>query len=139
MARKTHNHPLDLPPLELDCMRMLWALGEGTVQQVRARLLPDRPLAYTTVMTVMDQLARKRLVSRQRRGRPYVYRPAVSEHEVRERALDRLARNFFVSSRASLRRYLDSGEGSRPPASVSGPAPLRPEPKPASEIDPSLL
>lgn len=120
-------------------MRMLWALGEGTVHQVRARLLPDRPLAYTTVLTVMDQLARKGLVSRQRRGRPYVYRPVVSEHEVRERALDRLARNFFVSSRDSLRRYLAGGAVGREPVRSPDADPLRQGPKPSSEIDPSLL
>lgn len=106
MARKTRNHPLDLPPLELDCMRALWALRQGTVHEIRARLLPERVLAYTTVMTVMEYLAKKELVAREKRGRAFVYRPLVSEQAAREHALGRLTRNFFESSRECLRSYL---------------------------------
>jgi BlaI family penicillinase repressor len=137
MARKTHNHPLDLPPLELDCMRMLWALGEGTVHDIRGRLLPERPLAYTTVMTVMDYLARKGAVEHRRQGRSFVYRPLVSEHEVREHALDRLTRNFFASSRERLRDHLNArpGNGQGGPQHAENP----PEAKPGTDIDPSLL
>ncbi len=131
MARKTHNHRLDLPPLELDCMRALWALGQATVHEVRARLLPERPLAYTTVMTVMDHLRAKGMVERERHGRPYVYRPLVTEDVVREHALDRLTRNFFVNSRDQLRNYLIS---SASPAR----APERP-PEPRAPAEPSEL
>ena len=138
MARKTHNHPLDLPALELDCMRMLWALGEGTVHDIRRGLHPVRPLAYTTVMTVMDHLARKGLVERQRRGRPFVYRALVSEREVREHALDRLTRNFFVNSRARLRDYLGELPYSRSDLAVDG-RDLRERRPPEPDIDPSLL
>jgi BlaI family transcriptional regulator, penicillinase repressor len=124
MARKTRNHRLDLPPLELDCMRALWALGQATVHEVRARLFPERPLAYTTVMTVMDHLRGKGLVEREKRGRPYVYRPLVTEDAVREHALDRLTRNFFVSSRDQLRNYL-----------ISSASPVRtPEPTPQPRV-----
>ena len=89
-------------------MRALWALGQATVHEVRARLFPERPLAYTTVMTVMGHLKGKGLVERERHGRPYVYRPLVTEDAVREHALDRLTRNFFVNSRDQLRNYLIS-------------------------------
>ena len=129
MPRKTHNHPLDLPALELDCMRMLWALDEGTVHEVRARLLPERPLAYTTVMTVMSSLRLKGMVGREKRGRAFVYRPLVLEETVREQALDRLARNIYVSSRARLQNYLGRERTAAP----------EPEGNPRPGIDPSLL
>lgn len=146
MARKTHNHRFDLPPLELDCMRALWSLGQATVHDVRAHLLPERSLAYTTVMTVMDHLKGKGLVEREKRGRPYLYRPLVTEDVVREHALDRLTRNFFVSSRDRLRNYLVN-EASRvrapePPSRRSapaGPAEPRREPERNVRIDTSLL
>ena len=131
MARKTRNHRLDLPPLELDCMRALWALGQATVHEVRARLFPERPLAYTTVMTVMDHLRGKGLVERERRGRPYAYRPLVTEDAAREHALDRLTRNFFVNSRDQLRNYL-----------ISSASPVRtpePPPEPPVPTDPAAL
>jgi len=123
MPRKTRNHPLDLPPLELDCMRALWGLGEGTVHEVRARLLPERALAYTTVTTVMDYLSKKELVTRQKRGRAFVYRPRVSEEAAREHALGRLTRNFFDSSRERLRAYLLGDAGAFPAADGRAPAP----------------
>lgn len=137
MARKTANHPLDLPQLELDCMRMLWALGEGTVHDIRNRLLPERTLAYTTVLTVMDHLARKGVVERRRGGRALVYRALITEHEAREHALNRLTRNFFVSSRDRLRDYLLDPAASENGKGTAERRECRPDAKP--QIDPSLL
>ena len=53
MPRKSPDSLFDLPPLELQCMKALWSLGEATVEDIRASLMPRRPLAYTTVMTTM--------------------------------------------------------------------------------------
>jgi predicted transcriptional regulator len=144
MPRKTRNHPLDLPPLELDCMRALWGLGEGTVHEIRARLLPERALAYTTVTTVMDYLSKKDLVARYKRGRAFVYRPQVSEQAAREHAVGRLARNFFESSRERLRAYLVVGNPNAPSdnGSISPVAGATKAPEQADRgepIDPSLL
>lgn len=127
-------------------MRALWALGQGTVHDVRARLLPERPLAYTTVMTVMDHLRVKGMVERERRGRPYLYRPLVTENAVREHALDRLTHNFFVNSRDRLRSYLvnEAGPVRTPeprsePRGPAEPAESRREPERNVRIDTSLL
>jgi len=120
-------------------MRMLWALGEGTVHEIRGRLLPERPLAYTTVMTVMGHLQLKGIVSRERRGRSFVYRALVPEETVREHALDRLTRNFFVSSRASLRSYLTNAEGAAPRAGAHHTPGGKRLTGPQPGIDPSLL
>lgn len=143
MARKSHNHRFDLPPLELECLKALWARGRGTVREVRERLYPERPLAYTTIMTVMGRLARKGLVEREKRGRAHLYRPAVTEAAVRDFALDRLLANFFRGSREGLRRHLENGrsaetlaaqtETPRPGTSKAKPAPAE------AEIDTSLL
>jgi predicted transcriptional regulator len=120
-------------------MRVLWAVGEGTVHDIRKRLPPERSLAYTTVMTVMEYLTRKGVVERRRQGRAFVYQASVSEHEAREHALDRLTRNFFVSSRDRLRDYLGTpalaGNGQR----AAGDRENHAESKSRSEIDPSLL
>lgn len=148
MARKSSNHRLSLPPLELECMKALWARGESTVHAIRSDLLPTRPLAYTTVMTVMDRLARKGMVGRERRGRAHIYRALVSDAEVRDFALERFVKDFFRGSHDTLRRYLESGRSEPPSAegpvvlpSAAQPAPA-PSPRPAAArevIDPSLL
>jgi len=121
MARKTHNDRLDIPPLELECMKMLWTLGSATVHEVRGALLSTRPLAYTTVMTLMDRLARKGHAQREKRGRTFVYRPVLAEEVARDFALDRLTRNFFRGSREALRQHL-AGDGSRPASALPGAA-----------------
>lgn len=106
MSRKKSNNLLDLPPLELECMKALWALKEATVEEIRAHLLPARPLAYTTVLTVMDRLARKGVAERRKRGRAHVYTAAIPEDSIRDRALERLIADFFGGSREQLRSHL---------------------------------
>lgn len=58
-------------------MDQLWAADVDaalTVREVHAALAAERDIAYTTVMTVMDRLARKELVTQERDGRAYRYR-----------------------------------------------------------------
>ncbi len=98
-----------LPPLELEAMKSLWALEEGTVSQVRQRMRPRRPLAYTTVMTLLDRLAKKGAVSRGKQSRSYVYKPVLRRQDALELALDRLVHDFFNDSRQDLRAHLEKG------------------------------
>lgn len=94
-------------------MKALWALGEGTVHTVRGRLLERRPLAYTTVMTILSRLARKGAAERFKRHRAYFYRPAVSEEDVRRQAVQRLLAEHFGGSENGLRAYLGLEGGAR--------------------------
>ena len=98
-----------LPPLELEAMKSLWALEEGTVSQVRQRMRATRPLAYTTVMTLLDRLAKKGAVSRGKQSRSYVYKPVLQRQDALELALDRLVHDFFDDSRQDLRAHLEDG------------------------------
>jgi predicted transcriptional regulator len=63
--------------LEAVLMERLWSAGRPMVVREVVDGL-DRPLAYTTVMTVMDNLHRKGWLNRQRDGRAWRYEPAVS-------------------------------------------------------------
>ena len=68
-----------LGDLEKLIMDRMWSWGHPVaVREVLADLQPERELAYTTVMTVMDKLHRKGILTRQKDGRAYVYRPALS-------------------------------------------------------------
>src|SRR6202453_4529005 len=98
---------LDLAPLELDCMNTLWPMGQGTVREIRDRLAPRRPRAYTTIMTIMDRLARKGIVERRKVGRAYMYRPNLSADNARAQALDQVIENFFAGSKEALLAQLD--------------------------------
>ncbi len=68
-----------LGELEAVVMDRLWIWQQSaTVREVLDDLRPERKLAYTTVMTVMDNLHRKGLLSRVPEGRAYRYSPAQS-------------------------------------------------------------
>jgi predicted transcriptional regulator len=101
---------LDLAPLELDCMNMLWPMGEGTVREIRDALASRRPRAYTTIMTIMDRLARKGVVERRKTGRAYTYRPNLSAENARAQALLQVIESFFGGSKESLMAHLDGAQ-----------------------------
>ncbi len=64
-------------------MEHLWAAQEPqTVRQVHADLSARRDLAYTTVMTVLQRLAKKGLVTQQRDDRAHRYAPVHSRDEL---------------------------------------------------------
>src|SRR6201988_3273923 len=90
---------LDLAPLELDCMNTLWPMGEATVREIRDRLAERRPRAYTTIMTIMDRLARKGVVERRKIGRAYTYRANLTADEARAQALGQVVDTFFGGSK----------------------------------------
>lgn len=84
-----------LGPLEAEVMRAAW----GSLSPLSVRAMVDqlngqrrRPLAYTTVMTVMARLADKGLLRRERDGRGFLYEPAVSD--VAELAVHRVVREY---------------------------------------------
>lgn len=92
--------PPDLPHItaaELRVLKAVWRLGEVTVRDVRDLLEKDDaggdPPAYTTVMTLMNQLASKGALDVDRDRQPYVYKAAVRRDSV---LADRLKQ--FVST-----------------------------------------
>lgn len=128
--RKRGPPPDIPPPLELECLKVLWILGEGNVKDVREVLTRSRKLAYTTVMTVLDRLEKRGRVERRKHGRFFVYTPAVSRDTLRRLAVEGLVDDFFDGSEASLLEYLRTGDAS--PAGVDH-SPI------ASTLDAALL
>jgi BlaI family transcriptional regulator, penicillinase repressor len=125
MADKTpspRRSLLDLAPLELDCMNTLWPIGQGTVREIRDLLAPRRPRAYTTIMTIMDRLARKGIVERAKVGRAYIYRPRLTAEDARAQALGQVLENFFGGSKDALLAQLGNGTAVRRAAAGAAPS-----------------
>lgn len=85
-----------LGQLEAAVMERVWAWDRPVaVRDVLEDLQRERPLAYTTVMTVLDNLHRKGMVLREKNGRAYLYRPtrsrATHTAELMEEALSSTA------------------------------------------------
>jgi BlaI family penicillinase repressor len=103
--------PRDMPPpLELECLKALWGMGEGTVRDVRDVMVGNRNLAYTTVMTVLDRLEKRGGVSRKKQGRSFVYVPKLSREELRKFAVKEVVDRFFDGSTEALTRFLKSSQ-----------------------------
>src|SRR5215471_17374113 len=108
MPKATRDVP---PPLELLCLKALWTLQEGNVKQVREIVGATRPLAYTTIMTVLERLLRKGKLVRRKVGRSFVYSPQASRDEMRRTAIRELLDGFFDGSEDELLRFLGRLDG----------------------------
>ncbi|MFC0628433.1 BlaI/MecI/CopY family transcriptional regulator [Kribbella deserti] len=96
-----------LGDLERLVMEQLWASPDAlTVREVHERLADSRDLAYTTVMTVLDRLAKKELTSRERDGKAWRYRAAAPREEL-VADLMRDALDGAGDRRAALVRFVD--------------------------------
>jgi predicted transcriptional regulator len=103
MPRVTRDLP---PPLEMLCLRALWTLREGNVKQVRTEVARSRPLAYTTIMTVLERLVRKGKLKRRKNGRAFIYSPEASRDTMRRAAIREVVDSLFDGSHDDLIRFL---------------------------------
>lgn len=95
-----------LGSLQLEVMRTLWAKGRATVAEVQQALAPTRPLAYTTLATVLGRLERQGIVERRDEGRAAVYEPAVSESDVGHSVVTDLLERLFSGRPSELVSHL---------------------------------
>ena len=90
MARVTHPSNL-----ELQALSVLWHEGPSTVTAVLDALPDGKDRAYTTVLSVLQSLERKKLVKRVREGRAHVYEAAFSQDTIVRRASHDFLTNAF--------------------------------------------
>ncbi len=102
-----------LGDLERVVMEHLWDAARGgtsratTVREVHERF-GDREIAYTTVMTVLDRLSKKDLVTRERDGRAWRYFPADTREALTAQTMLRTLDDMEVTDRrAALLHFLD--------------------------------
>ena len=77
---------------ELEALKVLWDRGEATVREIAdAMNAGGEELAYTTVLSLLQVMEQKRLVSHRRDGKAYVYLPRVE----RQRTFRQLAGGFL--------------------------------------------
>jgi predicted transcriptional regulator len=114
---------LDLAPLELECLSALWPMGEGTVRDIHRELTAARPRAYTTVLTIMDRLSQKGIVTRRKVGRAFRYQANLSANEARVKAVEKIVEGFFQGSADALAAHLAArGSAAGNDSSIAGAA-----------------
>lgn len=68
-----------LGPLEEEIMEYVWSNDQAAVRDVWMVIKKNRKIAYTTVMTVMDRLYKKKMLKRKHKKNAYIYRAAVDK------------------------------------------------------------
>lgn len=100
MGKKTPH----ITAAELRVMKVLWSISSGTVRDVKDALSAaagEEP-AYTTVMTMMNQLATKGALKVDKARQPFVYKPAVRREQVLSQRVKQLLHNVFDGQAGEL-------------------------------------
>ena len=98
-----------LTKAELNVMNILWSKNEATVNEIIEVMSEPKP-AYTTVLTVMQVLTRKGIVSPERRGKAHVFRPLLSREEYIDTFMEETRNVLFQGSLRSLFSYFVKSE-----------------------------
>lgn len=94
--RSTKGAPFTgIGSLEADILAVVWDLGTAKVRDVYEILRERRTIAYTTVMTVMNNLVKKNLLVQDRSGIAYEYTPAIPGREVATTVLDSVVQRLL--------------------------------------------
>lgn len=109
MARPGSDHPTEL---ELSMLKILWQRAPQTVDDVRQALAAaGRDLTYSSVITVLNIMVRKKYLRRTKRGRAFEYLPLVEEQGVHRSMLtDLLNRVFDGSAQAVVLELLETSD-----------------------------
>jgi BlaI family penicillinase repressor len=95
-----------LTPQELEIMKVVWRTGHASVRDVYEALREKRPVAYTTVMTMMKVLQRKGHVKAQREGRAHVYTAVRPQQRVLRDMVREFLNRVFNGSAEPLVQHL---------------------------------
>ncbi len=98
-----------LTELQMAILRVLWQKGQATVAEICEALRADRGLALTTIATLLSRLEKRGVVDHETRVRQFIYRPVVTEAEVRHSMVHELTERLFDGDVAQLMSHLLSG------------------------------
>lgn len=102
MARPASEYPTEL---ELQILKVLWEDSPSNVERVRATLAeldPPRELTYSSVITMLNIMVRKGLLTRAKSGRAFEFSPSVQEKDINRGMVGDLVRRVFDGSATAL-------------------------------------
>lgn len=90
------KRPPTIPDSELDVIKVLWDRGQGTVREILETLkAAGRLWSYATVATLLDRLETKGMVTSDRSDLAFIYKPAVTEQEIRQKRVGSLVEKLY--------------------------------------------
>jgi BlaI family penicillinase repressor len=112
MSRSSRPTRLTAPQVEI--LKVLWERSEATVIDIQQALRPERPLAATTIATLLSRLEKRGLVAYRTEGRQYVYRALLQERDAQQHALVEVTQGLFAGDVATMVSQLLSSHELRP-------------------------
>ncbi len=91
---------------ELEIMKIVWDLGQATVRDVYETLLARRRIAYTTVMTTMKVMEKKKYLKKHLEGRAFVYEGAQPQKQMIRGMVREFVNRVFNGSAEPLLAHL---------------------------------
>ncbi len=110
MARPGSDHPTQL---ELEILKVLWSESPLPVRDVQARLeeKAERPLAHSSVITILNIMVRKGYLKRRKEGKAFFFSPKIEKDAVSRRLVgDLLGRVFEGSATAMVLNLMESAD-----------------------------
>ena len=104
-----HEDRAEPSDLELQVLSVLWDRGPSSVRDVLDAMPDGKERAYTTVLTVLQSLEKKKLVRHKQRGRQYIYRAAANRDGVMAPRIRRLMRHVFGGDPAAVLQHILDG------------------------------
>jgi len=95
-----------MSPAETEILRIVWQIGEATVQQVCELLPRKRKIAYKTVQTLLRRLESKGYLKHRTKGKAYVFSPAVKREVVVKRTVLDFLDKLFGGDPRPLMQFL---------------------------------
>ena len=102
-----HGSPSDV---ELQVLAVLWELGPSSVRDVREALPDQKKRAYTTVLSLLQGLERKKLADHEQQGKTNIYHATVSREQVLEPMMKRMLRQVFGGRASQAMQFLLTDE-----------------------------
>ena len=87
---------------ELEILQILWQHGSATVRFVNDQLNMKKKVGYTTTLKIMQIMAQKGLLNREKQGKSHIYISVIKEKETQSVLLDKLLDTAFGGSAMNL-------------------------------------
>ncbi|CAM3067271.1 CopY/TcrY family copper transport repressor [Lactococcus hircilactis] len=96
---------LNISNAEMIVMRVIWSLGEARVDEITCQISKDLDWSLATVKTLLGRLVKKKMLSTEKEGRKFIYRPLMKECT----AVDLMGKSLLKKVCATKESQLISG------------------------------
>ena len=96
------NNVIKPTAAELEILQVLWKNKSATVRFVHDKINQKKNVGYTTTLKIMQNMATKKMVTREQNGRSHVYIPLLKKEQTQGLLLDKFLDSTFGGSASSL-------------------------------------